>query len=74
MVPPTLMYFHQYKREFDAAFNHKEQYKIYKTFHVDVWNNFLPELKDQGLLIIKYIPRDMNGTDIFYKECDISGV
>ena len=34
---------------------------------MDVCNYFLQELKDQGLLIIRYIPRDSNDVDIFTK-------
>ena len=35
------------------------------TRHVDVWNFFLRELKDERLLVIKHIPGEENEEDIF---------
>ena len=39
-----------------------------RTRHVDERNYFLPELKDQGLLVIKHIPHDDNDANIFTKN------
>jgi hypothetical protein len=36
--------------------------------HIDVCNYILCKLKDQGVLIIKYIPGDKNDADIFIKN------
>ena len=36
--------------------------------HVDVHNYFLRKLKDQGLLVIKYIPGNENNVNIFKKN------
>ena len=36
--------------------------------HVDMRNYFLRELKDQGLLFIRHIPRDSSDMDIFTKN------
>ncbi len=45
---------------------------------MDVSNYFLCELKDQGLIVVKKIPGDLNDVDIFMKNataaifnCDI---
>ena len=35
---------------------------------MDVKNHFLRELKDQGLLVIKFMPGDLNDADIFTKN------
>jgi hypothetical protein len=35
---------------------------------VEVRNDFLPEGKDEGLLVMKHIPRDENEADIFTKN------
>ena len=39
-----------------------------RTRHVDVRNNFLHELKDQGLLVIRHIAGELNDADIFTKN------
>lgn len=39
-----------------------------KTWHMDICNYFLHELKDQGLLTVKHIPGDNNDEDIFMKN------
>jgi len=39
-----------------------------QTRHVDVKNHFLRELKDQGLLVIKFVSGDLNDADIFTKN------
>ena len=39
-----------------------------RTRHMDVRNHFLPELKDDGLLVIKHLPGDENDPDIFTKN------
>ena len=39
-----------------------------RTKHVDVRNNFLCKLKDQGLLVIKHISGNENDVDIFTKN------
>jgi len=39
-----------------------------RTCHVDVWNYFLQELKDQGLLIIKQNAGERNNVDILTKN------
>ena len=39
-----------------------------RACHLDVHNNFLHELKDQGLFIIRHIPVDKNDTDNFMKN------
>ena len=36
--------------------------------HVDVHNDFLHELMDYGLLIIRHLPGDNNDADIFMKN------
>ena len=41
--------------------------------NVYVCNHFLPKLKDQGLLIIEFIPAKTNDADIFKKH-EMSGV
>jgi hypothetical protein len=38
------------------------------TCHFDVHNVFLHELKDKGLLIIKYIPRDTNHASVVFNH------
>ena len=35
---------------------------------MDVHNYFLHELKEQGLLIIKHVPGELNDADIFTKN------
>ena len=35
---------------------------------MDVRNHFLRELKDRGLLLIRYVPGDENDADIFTKN------
>jgi hypothetical protein len=39
-----------------------------RTRHVDVRNHFLRELKDLGLLVVKFVPGDENDADIFTKN------
>ena len=39
-----------------------------RTRHVDVRNNFLRELKDQSLLLVKHVPGGDNDADIFTKN------
>jgi hypothetical protein len=39
-----------------------------QTHHLVVRNHFLNELKDEGLIIVKHVPRDENETDIFTKN------
>ena len=39
-----------------------------RTWHVDLWNYILCELKNQGLLIIKHFAGDDNDADIFTKN------
>ena len=39
-----------------------------RTQHVDVRNHFLRELKEQGLLVVKFVPEDLNDADIFTKN------
>ena len=39
-----------------------------RTRHMDVRNYFLCGLKDQGLIMVKHIPRDSNDVDIFTKN------
>jgi hypothetical protein len=39
-----------------------------RMHHVEVCDYFLRELKDQGLLIIRHIPGDINDSDIFTKN------
>ena len=39
-----------------------------RTRHGDLCNYFLHELKDQGLLVIKNIPRDKNDANILTKN------
>jgi len=39
-----------------------------RTRHVDVRNYFLRELKDEGVLIIKYVAGEDNEADIFTKN------
>jgi hypothetical protein len=39
-----------------------------RTRHVDVRNNFLRELKDQGLLVIRHVSGESNDADIFTKN------
>ena len=39
-----------------------------RTHHVDVCNYFLRELNEQGLLIIKHVPGELNDMDIFTKN------
>lgn len=39
-----------------------------RMWHEDVCNYFLCELKDQGMLIIRQIPRDSTEADVFTKN------
>ena len=39
-----------------------------RTHHVDVCSYFLHELKEQGLLIIKHVPGELNNVDVFTKN------
>ena len=39
-----------------------------RTRHVDVRNYFLRELKEQGLLVIKHVPGELNNADIFTRN------
>ena len=39
-----------------------------QTWHVGVRNHFLRQLKDRGLLIIKFVPGDENDADISTKN------
>ena len=39
-----------------------------RTRHIDVRNHFLRELKEQGLLVIRYVKGDDNDSDIFTKN------
>ena len=39
-----------------------------RTRHVDVRNHFLRELKDEGLIVVKWIPGEENEADIFTKN------
>ena len=39
-----------------------------RTRHIDVKNYFLRELKDQGILVVRYVPGDRNDADIFTKN------
>ena len=39
-----------------------------RTRHMDVRNNFLHELKDQGLIFVKHIPGDSNVAGICTKN------
>ena len=39
-----------------------------RTRHVDVRNYFLRDLKDEGTLLIRYVPGDDNDADIFTKN------
>ena len=39
-----------------------------RTRHIDVKNYFLRELKDQGILVVWYVPGDRNDADIFTKN------
>jgi len=38
------------------------------TRHLDVQNHFLPELKDEGLIVVKHVTGDENKADIFTKN------
>ena len=42
-----------------------------RTRHVDIMNFFLRELKDTGLLIIGFVPGDLNDADIFTKNTTV---
>ena len=39
-----------------------------RTRHVDVRNYFLRDLKDEGILAIRFVPGDDNDADIFTKN------
>jgi len=39
-----------------------------RTWHIDVKNYFLRELKDQGILVVKHVHGDRNDADIFTKN------
>ena len=39
-----------------------------RTRHVDVRNHFLRELKDEGLIVVKWISGEENEADIFTKN------
>ena len=39
-----------------------------RTRHIDVKNYFLHELKDQGILVVRYVPGDRKDADIFTKN------
>ncbi len=43
-----------------------------RTCHVDVRNHFLHELKDEGLIIVKHVPGDVNEADIYTKNTAVS--
>ena len=43
-----------------------------RTRHVDVCNNFLHQLKDQGLLLVRHILGDNNDADIFRKNVTVA--
>ena len=39
---------------------------------MDVRNHFLHELKEEGLIIVKHVPGDVNEADIFTKNTAVS--
>ena len=45
-----------------------------RTRHVDVRLNFLRELKEQGMVVLKHIPGENNEADIFTKNVDASSL
>ena len=43
-----------------------------RTRHVDVQQNFLRELKEDGILIVKWIPGPTNNADLYAKNLTAS--
>ena len=39
-----------------------------RTWHVDVRNHFLRELKDTGIIVVRHVPGDNNDADVFTKN------